>query len=86
MATSANSKQTGDLTGRTRLVSNVVTSWIAQLLMIITGFFLPRVIDTQLGQVSLGLWDFAWSIVSYVNLAQLGIGSHRGQVESVGTE
>lgn len=65
----------GDLTGRTRLVSNVITSWVAQLLIIITGFFLPRVIDTQLGQVSLGIWDFAWSIVSYVNLAQLGVGS-----------
>ncbi|MFK7913946.1 MAG: lipopolysaccharide biosynthesis protein [Pseudomonadales bacterium] len=75
MTENTSAKDTGDLTGRARLVSNVVTSWIAQLLMIITGFFLPRVIDTQLGQVSLGLWDFAWSIVSYVNLAQLGIGS-----------
>ena len=75
MAETNDPKLNGDLTGRARLVSNVVTSWIAQLLIIITGFFLPRVIDTELGQVSLGIWDFAWSIVSYVNLAQLGIGS-----------
>lgn len=64
-----------DLTGRSRMLSNVLTSWFAQVLIIIAGFFLPRIIDNNLGQFGLGIWDFAWSITSYVALAQLGIGS-----------
>jgi len=36
---------------------------------------MPRAVDEQLGQVQLGVWDFAWSIVSYLGLAMLGIGS-----------
>ncbi len=64
-----------DLTGKSRLVANVVTSWVSHFLIIITGFFMPRIIDAQLGQTLLGVWDFAWSLVAYVSLAQLGIGS-----------
>jgi len=64
-----------DVTGMSRLVSNVVTSWLSQISMIITGFFLPRIISDQLGQEVLGLWDLAWSLVAYISLANLGIGS-----------
>ena len=61
--------------GRTRLIWNVITSWTSQLLIIFIGFFMPRVIDTELGQVSVGIWDFAWSLVHYVSIAHVGIGS-----------
>ncbi len=64
-----------ELTGRSRFVSNVVTSWISQVLLIIAGFFLPRFIDQHLGQVLLGIWDLAWSITSYISLSNLGIGA-----------
>ena len=36
---------------------------------------MPRVIDAQLGQVTVGIWDLAWSLVAYLNLTQFGIAS-----------
>jgi O-antigen/teichoic acid export membrane protein len=64
-----------DLTGRKRILVNVVSSWVGQLVFIVSGFIMPRMIDRELGQELLGIWDFCWSIVSYLNLASLGIGS-----------
>ena len=64
-----------DLTGKSRLVVNVVTSWIGQILVVIAGFFLPRVIDNNLGQAGLGIWDFAWSVNAYISLSHFGIGA-----------
>lgn len=68
-------KPEGDLTGRDRLVSNVLFSWAAYFVFIIAGFIMPRMIDRRLGQESLGVWDFAWSLVGYFGLVQAGIGS-----------
>ncbi len=64
-----------DVTGRGRLVSSVLWSWFAYLAFLLGGFFLPRIIDEHLGQESLGIWDFAWSLVHYFGLVQAGIGS-----------
>ena len=64
-----------DLTGRDRLVSNVLFSWAAHFVFIIAGFIMPRMIDRRLGQDLLGIWDFAWSLVTYFALVQLGISS-----------
>jgi O-antigen/teichoic acid export membrane protein len=36
---------------------------------------MPRMIDRRLGQELLGVWDFAWSLVTYFTLVQLGVGS-----------
>ena len=63
-----------DLSGRDRLVSNVVFSWAAHFVFLIAGFIMPRMIDRRLGQELLGIWDFAWSLVSYFGLAQAEIG------------
>lgn len=65
----------GDLSGRSRLVWNVVASWLGHSVFVIAGFFLPRIIDRHLGQVGLGIWDFGWSLVSYLGIAQVGVGS-----------
>ena len=62
-----------DLTGRDRLASNILISWAAQSVFIIAGFFMPRMIDRRLGQGLLGVWDFAWSLVGYFALVQMGI-------------
>ena len=70
-----NGKPKEDLTGRDRLVSNVLFSWAGHLVFIIAGFIMPRMIDRRLGQDLLGVWDFAWSLVSYFGLVQAGIGS-----------
>lgn len=67
-----------DLTGQERMAWNVVVSWIGQFLFIVAGFFTPRLIDRRLGQETLGIWDFSWSMVSYFGLIQVGIGSSVG--------
>jgi O-antigen/teichoic acid export membrane protein len=68
-------KDDRDVTGRKRLVSNVLFSWLAYSTFLIGGFVLPRMIDHRLGQESLGIWDFAWSLVGYFSLVQMGISS-----------
>ncbi len=72
--TSTSDKQP-DLTGRDRLVSNVLFSWAAHLVFIVAGFVMPRMIDGRLGQELLGVWDFSWSLVSYFQLVRASIGS-----------
>ena len=64
-----------DLTGRDRMVRNVLTSWAGHMVFVIAGFVMPRMIDRHIGQTSLGIWDFSWSLVNYFGLAGLGIGS-----------
>ncbi len=63
------------MTGRDRLASNVVASWLGQAVYVAAGFLLPRLIDRNVGQTGLGIWDFSWSLVSYFGLAQVGIGA-----------
>lgn len=63
------------LTGRDRLVSNVLFSWAAHVVYIIAGFIMPRMIDRRLGQDLLGVWDLSWSLVSYFQLVRVSIGS-----------
>jgi O-antigen/teichoic acid export membrane protein len=64
-----------DATGRTRLTRNVLSSWAGYLVFIAAGFIMPRMIDAHLGQVLLGIWDFCWSLVTYLRITQLGIGA-----------
>ena len=69
------SNNTEDLTGRDRMSVNVLASWAGYLVFVMAGFVIPRMIDRHIGQVSLGIWDFSWSLVNYLNLSNLGIGS-----------
>jgi O-antigen/teichoic acid export membrane protein len=64
-----------DLTGQDRLSRNVLTSWLSHTVFIAFGFIMPRMIDETIGQEQLGIWDFGWSIVSYLSMAMMGIGS-----------
>ena len=66
-------QNTTDPSGRSALVGNVVTGWLSHLVTIITGFFVPRVMDEQLGSAMLGIWDLAWSFVVYFSLGKLGL-------------
>ncbi len=63
----------GDVSGRGRLAKNVVASWLAQFVVIAGGFILPRVVNDQIGQGALGVWDFAWSLTGLFALLQSGI-------------
>lgn len=62
-----------DLTGRSRLVSNVLFVWAGQMVFFVAGFILPRLIDNKLGQEVLGVWDFSWSLVTYFGFVDMGI-------------
>ena len=64
-----------DLTGRKRLARNVVWSWAGHLVFVVSGFIMPRMIDSHIGQRSLGIWDLCWSLVNYIGLASFGIGT-----------
>ena len=64
-----------DHSGRNRLAQNVLASWGGHLVFVIMGFILPRLLDQKLGVTALGIWDFGWSIVSYFEMAQVGVGS-----------
>jgi len=64
-----------DLTGRKSLSRNVLASWAGHFVFIAAGFVLPRAIDRHLGAELLGVWSFAWSLVTYLSLVQAGIGS-----------
>jgi len=70
----APTEESSDLTGRDRLVWNVVMSWAGHAVFLVAGFIMPRQIDRSIGQVSLGVWDFAWTAVNYFYLAQIGVG------------
>jgi O-antigen/teichoic acid export membrane protein len=64
-----------DMTGLDRLARNVFVSWAGYIVVIIAGFIMPRMIDRQIGQEALGIWDFCWSVVSYFGFAGIGVGS-----------
>lgn len=60
--------------GRERFGRNVAFAWGSHIVSAITGFVVPRMISDQLGQATLGVWDIAWSFVSYFGLVQFGMG------------
>lgn len=64
-----------DVTGRDRLVKNVSASYLSHIVFIVFGFLLPRMIGDRVGQAGLGVWDFSWAFVKYMNLSMIGIGS-----------
>jgi O-antigen/teichoic acid export membrane protein/peptidoglycan/xylan/chitin deacetylase (PgdA/CDA1 family) len=54
------------------LIKNVLTGWGAQLIYLVAGFILPRMIDGEMGKEALGVWDFSWSLIAYFGLIQAG--------------
>jgi len=64
-----------DAHGVQHLLRNVLTSWGGQAVAIVSGFVIPHLIDRRLGQATLGVWDFAWAVVSYFQFVALGVGS-----------
>jgi len=54
-----------DLAGNKRRAYNVFIGWLGQLVFVVSGFIMPRMIDMDLGKDALGVWDFAWSLLTY---------------------
>ena len=68
-----------DPSGQDRMAWNVMASWAGHAVFIVAGFIMPRFIDRTIGQEALGIWDFAWSVVSYFGLAEIGVGASVGR-------
>lgn len=64
-----------DLTGRSKLVANILFTWVGQMVFFTAGFVMPRLIDRKLGSEVLGVWDFSWSLVTYSRFVDMGISS-----------
>ena len=62
-----------DMTGRSRMARNLIGRWLGQIVVVVTGFVIPRLIDDNLGAVALGIWDFGWSTVSYFRYMGFGL-------------
>lgn len=65
--------QDQDLTGKNRRTYNVIIGWLGQLVFVASGFILPRMIDNNLGQETLGIWDFAWTLITYFEFIYSGL-------------
>jgi O-antigen/teichoic acid export membrane protein len=61
-----------DITGRDRVVRNLFSRWLGQLVVIVSGFIIPRMISDSLGSSSLGIWDLGWSTINYFRLMGFG--------------
>lgn len=68
-------KKPEDLTGQDRFAWNLFVSWASQIVLVFSGFIMPRLVDEKVGQVALGIWDFGWSFVSYLALLGFGMGA-----------
>ncbi|HED16890.1 MAG TPA: transporter [Gammaproteobacteria bacterium] len=62
-----------DLTGRDKIVKNVLTGWVTYLVFLVSGFIMPRLIDNYAGQFALGIWDFCWTFINYIGISGLGL-------------
>jgi O-antigen/teichoic acid export membrane protein len=71
----ATNNDSHDLTGRKSFLRNVLFTWGGYGFNLAAGFILPRLVTEQLGQTALGIWDFAWSMVGYLGMIELGIGA-----------
>lgn len=67
-------RESSNSNGQERFSRNVAFTWGAYLIQVISGFIMPRLISDRLGQETLGIWDFSWSVISYFGLLQLGLG------------
>lgn len=68
-----------DYSGRNLIAWNVLTSWAGYFVFVVAGFIMPRMVDSYVGQTSLGVWDFCWSLVNYLSIADISIGSSVGR-------
>lgn len=53
------------------VAANVIANWTWYLLVIASGFILPRAIGHYQGKVLLGVWDLGWSMLFYVSLLRM---------------
>jgi len=59
--------------GQPSLAINATAGALGQVVYLLTGFVLPRLLNDRLGTEMLGVWDFGWSMVAHLMLVSLGM-------------
>ncbi len=57
---------------------SMFANWTGEAVIVVSGFILPRLINQGMSQEALGIWDYGWSMRSYVALACGSLGSGAG--------
>jgi O-antigen/teichoic acid export membrane protein len=65
-------KNLDDVTGKRQFGKNLAIYWSVQVLVILSGFVIPRQISDHLGAVDLGTWDLGWAAYRYLSLTGIG--------------
>lgn len=60
------------------MLGGMIANWAGECVIVVSGFVLPRLIDERMSQAELGIWDFGWSIRSYIALSCTTLGSGAG--------
>jgi len=56
-----------------RIAQNVLSNWLALVITTVVGFFLSPFVVHHLGNLTYGVWVIIMSLVSYMNLLDLGL-------------
>ena len=56
-----------------RIAQNVLSNWLALAITTVVGFFLSPFVVHHLGNLTYGVWVIIMSLVSYMNLLDLGL-------------
>lgn len=75
IAVSSNALQADQSTMNVRLARNVLSNWTWYIVVVGSGFVIPRMIDRYAGRELLGIWDLGWSLQFFVGQVSLGINS-----------
>jgi O-antigen/teichoic acid export membrane protein len=57
------------------ILVGVVSNWLWYVIVLISGFILPRLIHERQGSELLGVWDLGWALKIYLDWLALGVGS-----------
>lgn len=57
------------------MMYNVMTNWAWYMVVLVSGFVVPRFISDHQGKELLGVWDLSWTLVFYISLLSLGLSS-----------
>ncbi len=56
-----------------RIAQNILSNWLALAVTTLAGFFMSPFVVHHLGNVAYGVWVIIGSLVSYMNLLDLGL-------------
>jgi O-antigen/teichoic acid export membrane protein len=62
----------------TGFLRSMFANWAGEAVVVVSGFILPRLISQGMSQEQLGIWDYGWSMRSYVVLGGGALGSGAG--------